>query len=117
MIQSKAVGAFAAEAMQVLKSVCEELRITNHVALMEAETELAKMQRLGDIDVILCNDSGYIRLGCKHVFLDDGHLWSGTEVRYWLGPERLDYPDPVILSHAAARQVSRFCAYYCCIWV
>ena len=94
-LKALAVGSFGPAAALVLISVCKELGISCEIALFESEHQLAALQRQKIIDIILANDSDFIRLGCWHVFFPGitmkkfNYLWFHN-CRYWPGTSILD---------------------------
>ena len=89
-LKSVAIGSFGPAAALVFISVCNELGVSCEIALFESEHQLAALQRQGKIDIILANDSDFVRLGCAHVFFPGistvakkfNHLWF-HDCRYW----------------------------------
>ena len=103
-LTSCAVGSLGPAAALVLISVCNELGVSCEIALFESEHQLAALQRQDKIDIILANDSDFIRLGCSHIFFPGistvtkkfNHLWF-HDCRYWPGTSALDtYAAPIL---------------------
>ena len=110
-LQAVAVGSLGPAAALVLISVCNELGVSCEIALFESEHQLAALQRQGKINIILANDSDFIRLGCFDFFFPGistitkkfNHLWF-HDCRYWPGTSALDtYAAPILYLPPSAK--------------